>query len=122
MRAEPERWPRWVYDLGEEPDYRFSFANERTFLAWIRTALALVAGGVALDAVGVSTWPGLRRALVVVLVGAGVLCAVLSWFRWARAERAVRTGTALPAPRAAAVVATATGLVAVGVLAALVGT
>lgn len=75
MRAEPARWPRWVYDRGEEPDYRFSFANERTFLAWIRTALALVAGGVALDALGLAAWPGLRRGLVVVLVGAGVLCA-----------------------------------------------
>lgn len=30
-----------------EPDYRFTLANERTFLAWIRTALALLAGGVA---------------------------------------------------------------------------
>ena len=34
---------------GEEPDYRFSLANERTFLAWIRTALAVLAGGVILD-------------------------------------------------------------------------
>ena len=34
--------------VGEEPDYRFTLANERTFLAWIRTALALIAGGVAL--------------------------------------------------------------------------
>ena len=30
-------------------DYRFILANERTFLAWMRTALGLVAGGVALD-------------------------------------------------------------------------
>ena len=49
MRA--ERWPRWVYGGGTEPDARFTFANERTFLAWIRTALALLAGGVALDSI-----------------------------------------------------------------------
>ena len=39
--------------LGEAPDYRFSLANERTFLAWIRTALGflllcLFAGGMAI--------------------------------------------------------------------------
>ena len=38
------RW--WVSaDDGEEPDYRFTLANERTFLAWVRTALGLLAGG-----------------------------------------------------------------------------
>jgi putative membrane protein len=31
----------------KEPDVRFSFANERTFLAWNRTALALIATGIA---------------------------------------------------------------------------
>jgi hypothetical protein len=36
----------------QEPDYRFTFANERTFLAWIRTALALIAGGVAVASSG----------------------------------------------------------------------
>lgn len=36
------RWPRHVYRAGEEPDPRFTFANERTFLAWIRTSLALL--------------------------------------------------------------------------------
>ncbi|MFB7860263.1 YidH family protein [Rhodococcus qingshengii] len=46
--ASDKRWPRWVYSIGEEPDYRFTFANERTFLAWIRAATALIAGGVAL--------------------------------------------------------------------------
>ncbi len=35
--------------LGEAPDYRFSLANERTFLAWIRTALGFLAAGVGLD-------------------------------------------------------------------------
>jgi putative membrane protein len=37
------RFPRWVYGAGDEPDARFSLANERTFLAWIRTSLALSA-------------------------------------------------------------------------------
>ena len=39
--TDPERrWPSRVYAHGHEPDPRFSLANERTFLAWIRTALA----------------------------------------------------------------------------------
>lgn len=33
--------PKWRRE-GRDPDYRFSLANERTFLAWIRTALALL--------------------------------------------------------------------------------
>ena len=43
------RWPDSVYREGVEPDPRFTFANERTFLAWLRTALALVVAGVAVD-------------------------------------------------------------------------
>ena len=33
--------------IGSDPDPRFTFANERTFLAWNRTALAFVAAGLA---------------------------------------------------------------------------
>lgn len=91
-----ERWPRWVYESGSEPDYRFSFANERTFLAWLRTALALLAGGVALDAIDLSMSPGLQVALAVVLVALGLVCAVAAWLRWARAERAMRRQEPLP--------------------------
>ena len=50
--SDPDRrWPRQVYAVGTEPDPRFSFANERTFLAWIRTALGFLAAGVAIAAV-----------------------------------------------------------------------
>jgi putative membrane protein len=90
------RWPSWVYGAGAEPDYRFSLANERTFLAWIRTALALVAAGVAVDAFPVSASERLQTWLAVLLVLLGMACAIASWFRWARAERAIRTHQPLP--------------------------
>ena len=55
MSAPPQhrdrRWPRRVYAAGSEPDPRFTFANERTFLAWIRTGLGFLAAGVAIAAV-----------------------------------------------------------------------
>lgn len=94
--AAGSRWPRWLYDSGEEPDYRFSFANERTFLAWIRTALALLAGGVALDAIRLTIPSRLQTALASMLVVLGLVCAVVSWVRWARAERSMRHDEALP--------------------------
>jgi putative membrane protein len=93
-----DRWPNWVYESGDEPDYRFSFANERTFLAWIRTALALLAAGVALDGINLSISPEAQFALAVTFVVLGLLCALASWFRWARAERSMRQGEPLPAP------------------------
>ncbi|TNM41184.1 DUF202 domain-containing protein [Nocardioides albidus] len=95
-RGSDGRWPSWVYDAGEEPDYRFTFANERTFLAWVRTALALLAAGVALDVAGVGLDPAVRRGLAVAVVLTGMVCAAGSWVRWARAERAMRVGHFLP--------------------------
>jgi putative membrane protein len=96
MSRERGRWPSWVYGEGTEPDYRFSLANERTFLAWIRTALALVAAGVALDVFPVSASERLQTWLAVLLVLLGMACAIASWFRWARAERAIRAHQPLP--------------------------
>lgn len=110
--ATGRRWPSWVYGAGEEPDVRFSMANERTFLAWIRTAMALLAGGVAVDVVRLRMTDSLQRSLAVLLLGLGILCAIASWVRWARSERAMRTNTPLPSPLLAA--ALATGLVLVG--------
>jgi putative membrane protein len=91
-----KRWPGWVYDEGQEPDARFSLANERTFLAWVRTALALLAGGVALEALRIS-FPGPARQVVSVLLILLALCAaVTGWVRWARSERAMRRDRPLP--------------------------
>ena len=110
------RWPSWVYRAGDEPDYRFSFANERTFLAWIRTALALIAGGVALDALDPAMDPAVQRGLASGLTVLGGLCAGLSWTRWAAPERAVRRGEPLPSSSLSLLVSVAIVVVAIVVL------
>ncbi|HCT78387.1 MAG TPA: hypothetical protein DGT23_17775 [Micromonosporaceae bacterium] len=108
------RWPRRVYGVGEEPDARFSFANERTMLAWVRTALGLLAAGVVVDAVELAMAEPVRRVLAALLVVLSVVAAVGGWLRWARAERALRTQAPLPAPSLAAVLVG--GLVAAAVV------
>jgi len=89
--------PRWQQE-GQEPDYRFSLANERTFLAWIRTALAVLAGGVALEQFATTLQP--RIAVIVLAVGLAALAAVLSagaYARWKANEIAMRHAQPLPA-------------------------
>ncbi|GAA3731086.1 YidH family protein [Salinactinospora qingdaonensis] len=84
-------------DGGEEPDYRFTLANERTFLAWIRTALGLIAGAVAvLHLVPLEWRPGLRLAVGLALAGLAVVITVYAPLRWYRVQRAMRHGRPLP--------------------------
>ncbi len=90
-------WPRWVYDGGTEPDPRFTLANERTFLAWIRTSIAFMAAGVAIDALPVPYSTSVKTALAAVLVATGMLASAMAWLRWALTERAMRRGEPLPA-------------------------
>ncbi|MFU8853334.1 YidH family protein [Micromonospora sp. SL1-18] len=111
-----ERWPRWVYGSGDEPDYRFSFANERTFLAWIRTGLALLAAGVAVDAFDLSFPGGVQRGLASALVVLALTTAVIGWTRWARAERAMRRNKPLPASHLSALLSAGVVVAAVTVL------
>jgi len=93
------RRPRALYSQGGEPDPRFSMANERTALAWVRTALALVAGGVGLTSLARIAALGMFAdylALAMCLLGGWLaVSAVLGWWR---RELALRTGRALPAP------------------------
>ena len=103
-----------LYDEGTDPDYRFSLANERTLLAWVRTALALMAGGVAVRAFDLSVSEALQTAMSVWLVLLGLVLAAASWWRWASSERAMRRGEPLPSSPIGAVVAG--GVLAVGVL------
>jgi putative membrane protein len=98
-----------------EPDYRFTLANERTFLAWLRTALSLLAAGVALDQfVPELGAPGLRTALGVGLGALSVLCAVGGLLRWQRVQLAMRRGRPLPVTRSGVVLGV--GLAVVGLV------
>lgn len=86
--------------IGTDPDYRFTLANERTFLAWIRTSLALIAGGVAVVQLAPSLgerW--MRLVLGCVLIALSILLAAASHRRWYVNERSMRLGLALrPTP------------------------
>lgn len=112
------RFPRRVYAVGTEPDPRFSLANERTLLAWLRTALALIAAGVALEALGFPQSPTFRGTAALVFVALGIGSAVRAWFGWMAAESALRRNAPLPAPSLA--LALVIGLV-IGVLLVVIG-
>lgn len=110
------RRPRSVYEVGEEPDPRFTLANERTFLAWLRTSLALMAGGVGFAALG-PAGNILDRLIAVALLVTGIVCSVSALQHWIACERALRTGNPLPSPWMAAVLGI--GLAITGVLACI---
>ncbi|MFF1909181.1 YidH family protein [Kitasatospora sp. NPDC058218] len=95
-----EPGPEEQSQAGEEPDYRFSLANERTFLAWIRTSLALLAGGIAVDQLTPDVAPApLRIALAVFCALGGAVLGVTAYRRWTRVEAAMRAGAPLPPGR-----------------------
>jgi putative membrane protein len=106
-----------VYRAGEEPDARFTLANERTFLAWIRTSLGLVAAGVAVKALVDGAAAQLAATVLVLL---GVLAPTYAAIRWAVGERALRLGR--PLPTLAPGLVLALGLTAAAVILAVVVT
>ncbi|MFJ4921480.1 YidH family protein [Streptomyces sp. NPDC088725] len=108
--------PGRIGDEGETPDYRFSLANERTFLAWIRTALALVGGGFAVDQFLPRLGGAARVGLAVALLAAGALCALRAVNHWMRCERAMRHGEDLPVTRFPTVLSAVVAVVAVVML------
>lgn len=104
-----------LHDVGEDPDYRFTLANERTFLAWVRTSLALMAAGVAV----VELVPGpplIRHVLGLLLVMFGTTLSALSYGHWERNERTMRLGERLPYSIVPRLTAVALGVIGVAVL------
>lgn len=93
------RLARRVFPEGTEPDPRFTLANERTFLAWMRTALAFIAGGVALKAFSDASFSSsTRKVLAVCVVCVGLVIGLAAAFRWVSVERSMRERRPLPFP------------------------
>ncbi|WP_159838784.1 YidH family protein [Nocardia sp. CY41] len=102
----------------EELDYRFTLANERTFLAWMRTALGLLAGGVAVHTLVQSfRIGGLRRAIALSCLALAAVVAVGAYGHWRRVGVAMRRGD--PLPETVLVPILSAGIAIVSVLAAV---
>ena len=94
---------------GGEPDARFTFANERTFLAWSRTALALVIGGLAIVQL-LPPFPGVpwgRHVIGTPLIVLGGAVSVISYLEWKDNQRALRRGEPLRRSRLPQILAVA---------------
>jgi putative membrane protein len=89
------RRERRLEQIGRDPDPRFTYANERTFLAWNRTALALIAAGLAAAQFLRFNFHGLRLIIAVPLIVLGAVLALASYLRWEDSERAMRLGQPL---------------------------
>ena len=118
-----ERSPRQLKLLagGSEPDPRFTLANERTFLAWIRTALALMAGGIAVEAfTGDVFIPEIRKVLAIALLLLGMLLSASASLRWLNVERAMRNKQPLPIPLLVPLLSIGGALVTAGLIALVI--
>lgn len=116
-RARPRRRPHrhlvppHPRGQGTDPDYRFSLANERTFLAWIRTSLALAAGGLGAASL-LDGFPG-EEMLGIGLLLLSFLTASMSYRRWALTETAIRVDEPLPESKLPLVLAGGVALIVV---------
>jgi inner membrane protein YidH len=109
-----------VDDDRREPDYRFTLANERTLLAWVRTSLALDAAGLGVVRFAPELgWPGGREAVGGILVLLGAVTAWSGYRRFVATDRAIRADEPLPANAAPRVLAAALAAISLAVLALL---
>lgn len=116
-------WLRRYLANGTHPDPRFSLANERTFLAWVRSSLALLALGIAVATFMTATeHTGVSELLALGLIALGGILSVFAWFRWLQVERAMRDDRAVPPTTLGLVIAVGVGVLAViAVIAVIAG-
>lgn len=107
---------------GQEPDPRFTLANERTFLAWIRTSLGLMAGAVAMEAFAGDEIPEIiRTPLACILLVLAALLAIVAFRRWIRIEVSMRHTQPLPVPQASILLVLGIAIGAVLLIVAILG-
>ena len=94
----PAEQPQDDHEISDhEPDYRFTLANERTFLAWVRTALALLAGAVAVNEFAPSfSFPGGGKLLAGILAITSIASVGGAALRWRTTQQAMRCDAPLP--------------------------
>jgi putative membrane protein len=115
VTTEPKQKRRGAETVGEEPDARFSFANERTFLAWNRTALGCIVAGLAVSHVlkpanGSTVGP---KVAGVALMFVGGLLSLFSFKNWSASEMALRLRRPLPHSKLPVLISVVTAAVAV---------
>lgn len=99
----------------DRPDERFTLASERTFLAWMRSSLALLAGGIAvMHLIPEFSTSWVRTLLGFVLIALAAMAALVGMRRWRQVEKALRDGSPMPRPHEMWVFAVSLTLVAVG--------
>ena len=111
MTTEPDR---------PELDARFSLANERTYLAWIRTSLALTAVGLVAAKAIEFNHDELRWIVAVPPIAGAAALALEARARWRAHEAAMRAGDPLPAGRNLGIVSALVAAYAILVLAVAV--
>ena len=114
----PQQDPPVARDAGPDVDPRFTWANERTFLAWNRTALALIAGGLAAGQLGDFSSDVTRLLVALPPIAFGGALAVRSYRTWQANERALHDDSPLPEQNVTALLAA--GVAALAVVLAVV--
>ena len=81
--------------MDEAPDPRFDLANERTFLAYERTAVGLLIAAVGVIQFLRGSW--VEHALGIALLVSAAATAAVGWQRHQQVAAAIRDGRPLPA-------------------------